>query len=188
MGHHRWLHNHFPPFFSVLHCPLGLGKLKACSFPGVVFPPLFLSALSSSSLCLVRWFWPNLMNGRHVHITSVCISSQWSGLHVVRSWHGLHCLWHGHCMRCIISCGSTSFPRLIFFFGALLSMINKHTGRWTWQGSTSVVFWNCEKCSCHSKLVSYFYMVWYFFHASLKEKGRKEDSIYAIQTSIQFVW
>ena len=26
-----------------------------------------------------------------------------------------------------------------------------------------------------------------FFHASLKEKGRKEDSIYAIQTSIQFV-
>ena len=38
----------FPLFFSVLHCLLGLGELQACLFPGVVFPPLFLSALSSS--------------------------------------------------------------------------------------------------------------------------------------------
>ena len=32
--------------------------------------------------------------------------------------------------------GSTSFPWLVFFFGALLwgSMIHKHTGRWMWQG------------------------------------------------------
>ena len=37
-----------PPFFSVLHCPLGHGELQACPFPDVVFPPLFLSALSSS--------------------------------------------------------------------------------------------------------------------------------------------
>ena len=48
MGHHRWLQNQFPPFFSVLHCPLGLGKLRACLFPDVVFQPLLLSALSSS--------------------------------------------------------------------------------------------------------------------------------------------
>ena len=36
-------------------------------------------------------------------------------------------------MRHIVSCGSTSFPWLVFFFGALLwgSMIHKHTGRWT---------------------------------------------------------
>ena len=27
-----------------LHCPLGLGELQACSFPNVVFPPLFQSA------------------------------------------------------------------------------------------------------------------------------------------------
>ena len=36
---------------------------------------------------------PDLMNGRHVHTTAVCISWQWSGLHVVQlpagSWHGL---------------------------------------------------------------------------------------------------
>ena len=56
-------------------------------------------------------------------------------------------------MRCIISCSSTSFPWLIFFFAALLwvFMIHKHTGRWMWQGSTSFVSWKWEKCSCHSK-------------------------------------
>ena len=35
--------------FSVLHCPLGLGKLQACPFPDNVFPPLLLCALSSSA-------------------------------------------------------------------------------------------------------------------------------------------
>ena len=34
--------------FPVFHCPMGLGELQACPFPDVVFPPLFLSALSSS--------------------------------------------------------------------------------------------------------------------------------------------
>ena len=38
----------FSPFFPVLHCPLGLAELQACPFPDVVFPPLSLSALSSS--------------------------------------------------------------------------------------------------------------------------------------------
>ena len=35
--------------FPVLHCPLGLGKLQACPFPDVIFPPLPPSSLSSSS-------------------------------------------------------------------------------------------------------------------------------------------
>ena len=41
-------------------------------------------------------------------------------------------------MRCVVSCCSTSFPWLVFFFGALLwgSMIHKHTGRWMWHPST----------------------------------------------------
>ena len=34
--------------FSVLHCLQGLGELQACPFPDVVFPPLPLSAMSSS--------------------------------------------------------------------------------------------------------------------------------------------
>ena len=38
----------FLQFFSVLHCPLALGEPQACPFLDVVFPPLFLSALSSS--------------------------------------------------------------------------------------------------------------------------------------------
>ena len=46
------------------------------------------------SLCLARWFWPDLMDGRHDHATAVCVSLRWSGgLRVVRlpvgSWHGL---------------------------------------------------------------------------------------------------
>ena len=61
-------------FFSVLHCPLGLGELQACPFPDVVFPPLLLSALFSSPLspCFAKWLWPDLMmNVRHVHTTAV---------------------------------------------------------------------------------------------------------------------
>ena len=41
LGHHRWFHYLFPPFFFVLHCPLWLGELQACPFPDVVFPPPF---------------------------------------------------------------------------------------------------------------------------------------------------
>ena len=40
------------PVFSIfsysLQCPLGLAELQGCPFPDVVFPPLPLSALSSS--------------------------------------------------------------------------------------------------------------------------------------------
>ena len=34
-------------------------------------------------------------------------------------------------MRCLVFCGSTSFPWLVYFFGALLlgSMIQKNTGK-----------------------------------------------------------
>ena len=39
----------FTPFSSVFHRPLGLGELQACPFPDIVFPPLPLFALSSST-------------------------------------------------------------------------------------------------------------------------------------------
>ena len=66
----------FLHFFPVLNCPLGLGKLQACPFPDVVFPPFPLSAFVffPLSLCLAKWFWPNLMNVRHDHTTAI-----WSG-------------------------------------------------------------------------------------------------------------
>ena len=40
--------NQFSTFSPVLHCPLGLAELQACPFLDVAFPPLPLSALSSS--------------------------------------------------------------------------------------------------------------------------------------------
>ena len=48
------------------------------------------------SLCLARWFWPDLMNGKHDHTAAVCISLRSSGgLRVVQlpagSWHRLPC-------------------------------------------------------------------------------------------------
>ena len=57
--------------------------------------------------------------------TAVCVSLRSSGdLRVVQlpagSWHRLPCWLHGLCMRCVVSYGSTSFPWLVFFFGALL--------------------------------------------------------------------
>ena len=67
--------------------------------PGLSSPWCCLSTSSSVclvffplSLCLARWFWPDLMNGRHDHTIAVCVSSRWSGgLRVVRlpagSWH-----------------------------------------------------------------------------------------------------
>ena len=59
----------------------------------------------------------------------------------------------GLCMRCVVSCGTTSFPWLVFFFRALLwgSIIHKHTGRRIWQGSASMVSWNWEKYSWKQK-------------------------------------
>ena len=38
----------FLQLFPVLHCPFGFAEIQACPFPDVVFPPLPLSALSSS--------------------------------------------------------------------------------------------------------------------------------------------
>ena len=65
-------HNQFPPFSPVRHCPLGLGELQATSSSVcLVFFPL--------SLCRARWFWPDLMNGRHDRTTAVCVSLWWSG-------------------------------------------------------------------------------------------------------------
>ena len=70
-----------PPGLSIPWC-----RLPTSSSVCLVFFPL--------SLCLARWFWRDLMNGRHDHTTAVCVSLRWSGgLRVVRlpagSWHGL---------------------------------------------------------------------------------------------------
>ena len=71
------------PVSSIFPCsplPSGTWQTAGLSIPWclptsssvcLVFFPL--------SLCLARWFWPDLLNGRHDHTTAVCISLQWSG-------------------------------------------------------------------------------------------------------------
>ena len=87
------------PVFSIFPCsPL---PSEICQTPGLSISWCFLPTSSSTflvffplSLCLARWFWPDLMNGKHDHTTAVCVSL-WSseGLHVVQlpagSWHRL---------------------------------------------------------------------------------------------------
>ena len=95
VGHHRRFPNQFPPFSSVLHCLLELGKLQAVHSL-MLSLHLFrcLPFLLPLSLCLAGRFWPVLMNGKHNHTTAVCVSLKWSGsLRMVQllagSWHGL---------------------------------------------------------------------------------------------------
>ena len=86
---------------SFLHLPCSPLPSGTCRTQGLSIPWCCLPTSSSVclvcfplSLCLARWFWPHLMNGRHYHTTAVCISLPWSGgRRVVRlpagSWHGL---------------------------------------------------------------------------------------------------
>ena len=51
---------------------LSIPRCLPTSFPVcLVFFPLLL--------CLARWFWPDLMNGRHDHTIAVCVSLRMSG-------------------------------------------------------------------------------------------------------------
>ena len=64
------------PVFSIFPCsPLPSGT---CRTPGLSIPWCCLPTSSSVcpvflplSLCLVRWFWPDLMNGKQDHTTAV---------------------------------------------------------------------------------------------------------------------
>ena len=70
-GHHRSLQNQFPPFPLLStalwdlanHRPVQSQMLSSHLF-------LCLPCLPPLSLCLARWFWLNLMNGRHDHTIS----------------------------------------------------------------------------------------------------------------------
>ena len=168
MEHHRWFCNQFSPFFPVLHCPLGLAKLQASPSPDVVFPPLPLSAMSSSPFhCALQdgfgqiWWTGNitiplqfafLYDGQEVFVWSNCL------LDLCTDFLVGNMVFVCVCMRCVLSCGSTSFAWCVFFFGALLwgSTIHTHPGRWMWQGSTSVVSWSWEKYSRQSDWYDWF--------------------------------
>ena len=64
------------PVSSVFLCsplPSGTWQCPGLFIPWCCFPTSFSVCLVffPLSLCLVRWFWPDLMNGRHVHTTAV---------------------------------------------------------------------------------------------------------------------
>ena len=73
------------PVFSIFPCsPLPSGTCRTpglsipwCCHPTSSFVRLVFFPLS---LCLARLFWSDLMNGRHVRTTTVCVSLRWSGI------------------------------------------------------------------------------------------------------------
>ena len=156
LGHHRWLCNQFPPFFC-FPLPSGTWRIPHLSIPDVVFPPLLLSAWSFPPFncalhdCFGRTLWIGAMS------ISLQFASFYDGQEVFVCFDclldiGMDSLVDN--MVCIWKCGSTSFPRLVYYFRGLLwgSMFHKHTERWRWQWSVSVVSWNWEK---KKKLLSF---------------------------------
>ena len=86
------------PVSSIFPCsslPSGTWRTPGLSIPSCCLPTSSSVCLVffPLSLCLARWFWPELMNGRHDQTTAVFVSLLCSGgLRVVRlpagSWHG----------------------------------------------------------------------------------------------------
>ena len=78
------------PVSSIFPCsslPSGTYQTPGLSIPWCCLPTSssVCFVFFSLSLCLARWFWPDLANRRHDHTTAVCISLRWSGgLHVVQ--------------------------------------------------------------------------------------------------------
>ena len=90
------------PVFSIFPCsPL---PSRNCRTPGLSIPWCSLPISSfvrlvffPLSLCLARWFWPDLMKGKHDNTTAVCVSLRSAGdLQVVQlpaeSWHRFWCV------------------------------------------------------------------------------------------------
>ena len=72
------------PVFSIFPCsplPSGTWRTPGLSIPRCCLPTSSFVRLVffPISLCLARWFWPDLMNGRHDHTTAVCVSLRPSG-------------------------------------------------------------------------------------------------------------
>ena len=69
MGHRRWFHNQFPPFFPCSPLPSWTWRTPGLSIPWCCLPTSSSVCLVffPLSLCLARWFWPHLMNERHDH-------------------------------------------------------------------------------------------------------------------------
>ena len=82
-----------PVFSNFLSSPLPSRPVYFPRLSSHLF--LCLPYLLPLSLCLARWFWPDLMNRKHDHTTAVCVPLLSSGLHVAQlpagSCHRLPC-------------------------------------------------------------------------------------------------
>ena len=72
------------PVSSIFPCsspPSGTWRTPSLSIPWWCLPTSSSVCLIffPLSLCFARWFWSDLMNGRHDHTTAVCVSLRWSG-------------------------------------------------------------------------------------------------------------
>ena len=86
----------FATIFPCSPLPSRTCRTPDLSIPWCIFPISLTVYLVffPLSLRLARWFWPDLMNGKHDHTTAVCVSLRSSrGFRVVQlpagSWHGL---------------------------------------------------------------------------------------------------
>ena len=76
---------HFSLFTTALWVLVNSSPVQSLMLYSHLFFVVVCLVFFPLSLCLAKYFWPDLMNGRHVHTTSVCISKPWSGgLHVVQ--------------------------------------------------------------------------------------------------------
>ena len=106
-------------FFTCTYS-LTTGVFGARQMTSQQFSPLMSSHLFS--VCLVffsfspylAWVSPQLMKGRHVQTTSVCVSApsqevfMWPNC--LRDLGKDFLVGSMFCMRCVVTCGSTSFP------------------------------------------------------------------------------
>ena len=155
IGASKWFHNQFPPFSSALQELVNSRPVHSLTSSS----HLFFCLLSSASFhCALQdgfgqtWWTGDMSIPRSLRLfmmvrrSSYCPIACW-----ILAWISLLVAWSLYEVHSI--CSSTSFPWLLFFAALLWgSMIYKHTGRWIWQGSTSVTSRNWQKCSRHSKL------------------------------------
>ena len=71
-----------PSIFPCSPQPSGTWRTPGLSIPWCCLPTSFSVCLGlyPLPLCLVRWFWPDLMNGWHVHTTAGCSFLCWGSL------------------------------------------------------------------------------------------------------------
>ena len=106
------------PVCSIFPCsplPSGTWRTPDLSIPWCCLPTSSSVCLGffPLSLCLARWSWPDLMNGRHDRTTAVCVS-----LMTLMDKHidcqfstllqgGVAYNYDGHCLSRIVSCTTT---------------------------------------------------------------------------------